>query len=62
MLVEANGIPIGVAVEGANRNDFKMARHTIESIPVGAARNRRAMRRRACVWTRGTTTTRSGSC
>ena len=34
MLVDANGIPIGVAVEGANRNDFKMARQTVESIPV----------------------------
>ena len=35
MLVDANGIPIGVAVDGANRNDFKMARSTIESIAVG---------------------------
>ena len=34
MLVDAHGIPIGVAVEGANRNDFQMARQTIESIPV----------------------------
>ncbi len=34
LLVDANGIPIGAAVEGANRNDFKMARQTIESIPV----------------------------
>ena len=34
LLVEGNGIPIGVAVEGANRNDFKMARETIEGIAV----------------------------
>ena len=27
-------MPVGVAVDGANRNDFKMARQTIESIPV----------------------------
>jgi len=27
-------VPIGLAVEGANRNDFKMVRETIESIPV----------------------------
>jgi putative transposase len=27
-------VPIGLAVEGANRNDFKMARATLESIPV----------------------------
>jgi transposase len=33
-LVEANGIPISVAVDGANRNDFKMARPTIQSIVV----------------------------
>ena len=33
-MTEGAGIPIGVAVEGANRNDFKMARQTIESIPV----------------------------
>jgi len=27
-------VPIGLAVEGANRNDFKTTRETIESIPV----------------------------
>ncbi len=27
-------MPIGLAVEGANRNDFKMMRETLESIPV----------------------------
>ena len=32
--MEAGGIPIGVAVDGANRNDFKMARQTIEAIVV----------------------------
>jgi hypothetical protein len=35
VLTEAVDVPIGVAVEGANRNDFKMARATLESIPVG---------------------------
>ncbi len=34
MLTEANGVPIGLAVEGANRNDFKMLKETLESIPV----------------------------
>jgi putative transposase len=34
LLTEGNGVPIGLAVEGANRNDFKMARDTLESIPV----------------------------
>jgi putative transposase len=27
-------MPIGLAVDGANRNDFKMARETLESIPI----------------------------
>ena len=27
-------MPVGLAVDGANRNDFKLARATIESIPV----------------------------
>jgi transposase len=34
LLTEGGGVPIGLAVEGANRNDFKMARATLESIPV----------------------------
>lgn len=34
LLTEGQGVPIGLAVEGANRNDFKMARATLESIPI----------------------------
>ena len=34
VLTEGAGVPVGVAVDGANRNDFKMARAAIESIPV----------------------------
>jgi putative transposase len=34
LLVEANGIPVGLAVEGANRHDKKVAEATLESIPV----------------------------
>lgn len=34
VLTDGGGVPIGLAVEGANRNDFKMARETIASIPV----------------------------
>jgi putative transposase len=33
-LVEAEGIPVGLAVDGANRPDMKMVRDTIDSIPV----------------------------
>ena len=34
VLTEAQGIPLGLAVAGANVNDFKLARETIESIPL----------------------------
>jgi putative transposase len=34
LLTEGQGIPIGLAVDGANRNDFKMTRETIVSVPV----------------------------
>jgi putative transposase len=34
VLTDGGGVPLGLAVEGANRNDFKMARETIESLPV----------------------------
>ena len=34
LLTEANGVPVGLAVDGANRNDFKMMQATLESIPV----------------------------
>ena len=34
VLTEAQGIPVGAALDGANRNDFKLTRQTIDSIPV----------------------------
>jgi putative transposase len=34
LLTDGGGVPVGLAVEGANRHDFKMARATSESIPV----------------------------
>ena len=34
LLTDGGGVPVGLAVEGANRNDFKLVRETIESIPV----------------------------
>jgi putative transposase len=34
LLTEAAGVPIGLAVDGANRVDFKMTQETIQSIPV----------------------------
>jgi len=32
--VEGQGIPVGLAVDGANRHDMKLAQETLESIPV----------------------------
>jgi putative transposase len=34
LLTEGAGVPLGVAVAGANRPDFKLARETLESLPV----------------------------
>ena len=34
MLCEGEGLPIGVAVDGANRHDMKLAEETLESVPV----------------------------
>jgi putative transposase len=34
LLTEASGVPIGLAIAGANRHDCKMAETTIKSIPV----------------------------
>ena len=34
VLTEAKGIPVGLAVDGANRHDMKLARATVDSIPV----------------------------
>ena len=33
-MTEGHGVPIGLAVEGANRHDMKLVRETIESIVV----------------------------
>lgn len=34
-MTEAAGIPVGLAVDGANRNDCKLAEATILSVPIG---------------------------
>lgn len=34
LLTDGEGIPIGLAVDGANRNDMKLAPATLESIPI----------------------------
>jgi putative transposase len=34
LLTDGRGVPIGLAVDGANRHDFKLTRETIESMAV----------------------------
>ena len=34
LLTDARGVPLGLAVAGANRNDHKLMRETLETIPV----------------------------
>ena len=34
LLTDGRGIPLGVVIEGANRNDRKLMRQTLEAIPV----------------------------
>jgi transposase len=34
LVTEANGIPLGLAVDGANRHDSKLARETLDDIKV----------------------------
>jgi putative transposase len=34
LLTEAAGVPIGLAIAGANRNDFKLFAETVRSVPV----------------------------
>jgi hypothetical protein len=41
MLTEAAGIPVGLAVAGANRHDMKLVRETLESIPASIEAKRR---------------------
>ncbi len=49
MLTEANGIPISVVVDGANRNDFKLARETLASVPVDRPRPTKASPQGLCL-------------
>lgn len=34
LLVEASGVPVGLCVAGANKNDFKLMVETLQSLPV----------------------------
>lgn len=49
VLTEAAGIPVGLAVDGANRVDFKLARETLESIPIRRPRPTRESPQGLCL-------------
>ena len=49
LLTEAQGIPVGLVVAGANINDFKLARETIESIPIKRPRPKREQPQNLCL-------------
>ncbi|MEK7516293.1 MAG: IS5 family transposase [Patescibacteria group bacterium] len=49
LLTEGCGVPIGIAVAGANRNDFKMTEGTIESIPIRRPRPRKGSPQGMCL-------------
>jgi putative transposase len=41
LLVEGHGVPVGLALEGANRHDCKLVVATLRSVPVRCARRKR---------------------
>jgi transposase len=49
LLTEGQGIPIGIAVDGANRNDFKMTKETIKSIPIARPKPTKKKRQGMCM-------------
>ena len=49
LLVEGGGVPIGLSVAGANRNDFKLLAATLQSIPVARPKPTKARPQHACL-------------
>jgi putative transposase len=61
LLTDGGGVPISLAVAGANRHDFKMVHETIESIPVARPEPTLEQPQGMCL-EKATTTTKSVSC
>jgi len=49
LLTESEGIPIGIAIAGANRHDVKLARPTINSIPINVPKPTKKNKQHLCV-------------
>jgi len=49
LLTDGAGVPVGLVVAGANVNDFKLARETLESIPVKRPRPTRMKPQGLCL-------------
>ena len=49
LLVEANGIPVGLVVDGANRHDMKLTKPTLESIIVKKPKPKRKAPQNICM-------------
>jgi putative transposase len=49
LLTEAPGVPVGLVVAGANRNDLKLVRETVEGIPVKRPKPTRKRRQGRCM-------------
>jgi len=49
VLCEGKGIPVGLAVDGANRHDMKLTEATLESIPIDRPEPRPYHRQHLCL-------------
>jgi transposase len=49
LLTEGRGVPLGIADEGANRNDFKLSRATIEAIVIARPKPTRRRPQNLCL-------------
>ena len=61
VLTDGGGVPIGLAVDGANRHDFKLTRRPSRASP-SSGRSPRQTLPRGCVWTKAMTMTKCGTC
>ena len=49
LLTEGHGVPVGLAIDGANRHDMKLVRATIESIVVDRPKPREEQHQGMCL-------------